>query len=51
VRLVQGKTVHDGRVEIHHDGRWGTICYDSWGNTDATVVCRQLGYKLEYLFI
>ena len=31
-------------MEVCINDQWGTVCDDSWGTTDATIVCKQLGY-------
>ena len=44
LRLEGGSTPLEGRVEIFLLGHWGTVCDYSWDLTEATVVCRELGF-------
>ena len=43
IRLEDGPSNIEGRVEICYNGVWGTVCDHHWDNRDAIVVCRKLG--------
>ncbi|XP_072745020.1 uncharacterized protein [Anoplolepis gracilipes] len=44
LRLANGSSPMQGRVEVRHHGVWGTVCDDDFTNATAAVICRSLGY-------
>ena len=37
IRLIDGNSPNEGRVEILIQGQWGTVCDDLWSTIDAQV--------------
>jgi len=44
VRLGGGNGSHEGRLEVYHNGFWGTVCDDGFTDAAATVACYSLGF-------
>ena len=42
IRLVNGSTPFEGRLEVYHNGEWGTVCDDFFAEPSARVVCSTL---------
>lgn len=42
IRLANGSSSGNGRVEIKSLGTWGTICHDDFGMNEAHTICRML---------
>ena len=47
MRLADGASANEGRVEVCVNGEWGTVCDHNWGLAEAQVVCNQLGLAAE----
>ncbi|XP_041101481.1 T-cell differentiation antigen CD6-like [Polyodon spathula] len=43
IRLSGGLDRCSGRVEIHRNGSWGTVCDTLWGKDEGAMVCSMLG--------
>ena len=49
--LVNGTSRHEGRVELIRNGLRGTVCDDEWGEEEAHVVCKMLGYRSVLMYM
>ena len=50
VRLIDGPSAREGRLEVYYDSifytaaGWGTVCDDGFTDAAARVFCYMLGY-------
>lgn len=45
LRIVNGTTVREGRVEVCYNQAWGTISNNVYGPVAVGVFCKQLGFR------
>ena len=42
-----GSRLGEGRVQICFNGVWGSVCSSGFGEQEAQVTCRSLGFNIE----
>lgn len=40
-----GRYPNEGRIELQHNGTWGSVCNQTFTVQDARIVCSMLGYN------
>lgn len=43
LRLIDGQSVYDGRLEVTINGRTGTVCNRGWTILNSAIACQQMG--------
>ena len=46
IRLMEGESEFEGRLEVCINSRWGTVGSNGWTKIDEQVICNDLGYDL-----
>ena len=44
MRLLEGETEFEGRLEVCVSRRWGTVDSEGWSKVNTQVVCNDLGF-------
>jgi hypothetical protein len=42
---LTGDGINSGRVEVKHNGVWGTVCGTGWDDQDADMLCKSIGFS------
>ena len=50
LRLIDGLVDQEGRLEVCVGGVWGGICGSLFGQSDAYIACKELGYTGPSMF-
>jgi len=45
VRLVDGPSAQEGRLEVYYNSSWGTVCDHGFTDVESKVVCTMMGYR------
>ena len=40
-----GGNDNSGRLEVYHEGQWGSVCSHKFHYPEANVACRMMGYS------
>ncbi|XP_062584796.1 neurotrypsin-like, partial [Saccostrea cucullata] len=45
IRIVNGSSAQEGRIEVLINGQWRSVCDGYWDRREADVTCKVLGYS------